>query len=107
MTTKRELIEPNPGDKRYVRRDDKGRFDESVDVGKSLISGRATAFRDGGQARARRPRRPTQFRLTVGTSSTDGGRLSSQDRHIVLDEDDRRVEVDVRKPAELIMNSVG
>lgn len=33
---KRELIEPNPGDKRYVRRDEQGRFDETVDVGKSL-----------------------------------------------------------------------
>jgi hypothetical protein len=32
----RELIEPTPGDKRYIRRDDKGRIDESVDVGKSL-----------------------------------------------------------------------
>jgi hypothetical protein len=36
MAAKRELIEPNPGDKRYIRRDDKGRIDESVDVGKSL-----------------------------------------------------------------------
>jgi hypothetical protein len=33
--SKRELIEPNPGDKRYVRRDDKGHFTEQVDVGKS------------------------------------------------------------------------
>lgn len=33
--SKRELIEPNSGDKRYVRRDDKGRFDEQVDVGKA------------------------------------------------------------------------
>ena len=33
---KRELIEPNPGDKRYVRRDEKGRFDESDDVSRSL-----------------------------------------------------------------------
>ena len=33
---KRELIEPHPGDKRFVRRDEQGRFDESVDVGKSL-----------------------------------------------------------------------
>ena len=33
---KRELIEPNPGDKRFVRRDDKGQFKESVDVSKSL-----------------------------------------------------------------------
>lgn len=34
--SKRELIEPNPGDKRYVRRDEKGRFKESDDVGRSL-----------------------------------------------------------------------
>ncbi|MBX3484443.1 hypothetical protein [Phenylobacterium sp.] len=33
--SKRELIEPTPGDKRYVRRDDEGRFDEQVDVGKA------------------------------------------------------------------------
>lgn len=35
MSGKRETIEPN-GDKRYVRRDDKGAFKESDDVGKSL-----------------------------------------------------------------------
>lgn len=33
---KREQIEPNPGDKRYVRRDDKGRFKDVSDVGRSL-----------------------------------------------------------------------
>ncbi len=33
---KRELIEPHEGDKRYVRRDDEGRFTESDDVTKSL-----------------------------------------------------------------------
>jgi hypothetical protein len=33
--SKRELIEPTPGDKRYVRRDDQGQFTEQVDVGKS------------------------------------------------------------------------
>ena len=33
MATKRELIEPTPGDKRYIRRDDQGRIDETVDVG--------------------------------------------------------------------------
>lgn len=33
---KRELIEPSPGDKRYVTRDKKGRFKTVVDVGKSL-----------------------------------------------------------------------
>ncbi len=34
-TKKRELIEPN-GDKRLIRRDDKGRIIESDDLGKSL-----------------------------------------------------------------------
>ena len=32
---KRELIEPN-GDKRYIKRDEKGQIKESDDVGKSL-----------------------------------------------------------------------
>ena len=36
MTAKRELIEPHKGDKRYVRRNTKGRFKESDDVGRSL-----------------------------------------------------------------------
>jgi hypothetical protein len=36
---KRELIAPK-GDKRYVRRDDHGRFNESDDVGRSLASDR-------------------------------------------------------------------
>ena len=34
--SKRELIAPTPGDKRYARRDDEGQFTEMVDVGKSL-----------------------------------------------------------------------
>jgi hypothetical protein len=38
--SKRELIEPNPGDKRYARRDDQGRFTEMVDVGRSLSQDR-------------------------------------------------------------------
>jgi hypothetical protein len=40
MAGKRELIEPRPGDKRYVRRDDQGRFRESDDVGRSLAQDR-------------------------------------------------------------------
>ena len=37
MPEDRELIEPNEGDKRFVRRDEKGQFTESQDdVGKSL-----------------------------------------------------------------------
>jgi hypothetical protein len=35
MSNERELIDTG-SDKRYVRRDDSGRFKESVDVGKSL-----------------------------------------------------------------------
>jgi hypothetical protein len=38
MTSKRELIEPTPGDKRYVRRDEEGRFKTVVDVGRSLAA---------------------------------------------------------------------
>ncbi len=33
--SKRELIEPHAGDKRYVRRDDQGQFSESDDVGRA------------------------------------------------------------------------
>ena len=41
VAEKRELIEPNEGDKRYVRRDDKGQFTEDqVDVGESLTRDR-------------------------------------------------------------------
>ena len=36
MARKRELIEPNPGDKRFVRRNDQGEFTEQDDVGRSL-----------------------------------------------------------------------
>ena len=38
---KRELITPNEGDSRYVRRDDDGRFKEQDDVGRSLRQDRA------------------------------------------------------------------
>jgi hypothetical protein len=37
MAAKRKLIEPK-GDKRYVRRDNKGRIKESDDVGRSLAA---------------------------------------------------------------------
>jgi hypothetical protein len=36
MAKKRELVEPTKGDKRYVRRDEEGRFGEQDDVSKSL-----------------------------------------------------------------------
>lgn len=38
--SKRELVEPHKGDKRYVRRDEQGRFNEVEDVGRSLSQDR-------------------------------------------------------------------
>ncbi|HKR09708.1 MAG TPA: hypothetical protein VJS39_10995 [Gemmatimonadaceae bacterium] len=40
MAAKRELIEPREGDKRFVRRDASGKFNESDDVGRSLSQDR-------------------------------------------------------------------
>ena len=41
MARERELIEPNDGDKRYVRRDEQGQFtEEQDDVGRSLSQDR-------------------------------------------------------------------
>ena len=41
MAQKREEIEPNNGDKRYVRRDASGKFtDDQSDVGRSLSADR-------------------------------------------------------------------
>lgn len=37
-SSKRTLIEPHPGDKRYIRRDAKGRIKESDDVSRSLAA---------------------------------------------------------------------
>ncbi len=36
MARKREEIEPNPGDKRYVRRGQNGQFETEVDLNRSL-----------------------------------------------------------------------
>jgi len=35
-SSKRQLIEPNKGDKRFVRRNSDGTFGKTADVGKSL-----------------------------------------------------------------------
>ena len=40
MAKKRELIEPTPGDKRFVRRDAQGQFKEVDDVGRSRSADR-------------------------------------------------------------------
>jgi hypothetical protein len=43
MATKREVIQPNEGDKRYARRGKKGEFTtDQVSVGKSLAADRRT-----------------------------------------------------------------
>jgi hypothetical protein len=43
-SSKRQLIEPTQGDKRYVRRKADGTFGKTVDVGKSLAAdGKQTA----------------------------------------------------------------
>ena len=40
---KRELVQPKAGDKRYVRRDDKGHFtSDQTNVGRSLAADRRT-----------------------------------------------------------------
>ena len=41
--SKRERIEPNPGDARFVRRDEGGRFSKVVDVGRSLAADRRSS----------------------------------------------------------------
>ncbi len=42
MSSKRQLIEPRKGDKRYVRRDEQGQFTESQDnVSRSLSADRS------------------------------------------------------------------
>ena len=42
MPSKRELIEPHKGDKRYARRNPEGQFKEMDDVGRSLTADRRT-----------------------------------------------------------------
>jgi hypothetical protein len=42
MAGKRERIEPHEGDARYVRRDERGRFKEQVDVGRSAAQDQKT-----------------------------------------------------------------
>ena len=54
MPTKREKISPN-GDARFVRRDDKGRFKEVDDVGRSLAQDQKRAAKsDAGKGQGDR-----------------------------------------------------
>jgi hypothetical protein len=36
MSRKRELIQPHSGDRRFIRRDEQGQWEEVEDVGRSL-----------------------------------------------------------------------
>ena len=76
---KRELIEPTPGDKRYVRRDQGGRFESRVSssrfqlrggIGSLCAEGRCIAI-DGG---VRHGREPALWRLLQSCEGRDGGR---------------------------------
>jgi len=43
VTPERERIAPHPGDRRYIRRDERGRFtSHQVEVGRSLSADRRT-----------------------------------------------------------------
>jgi hypothetical protein len=55
-SSRRELIEPTKGDKRYVRRNAKGEFNKVVDVGKSL------------SADKRRTLKPRAMSNTIGST---------------------------------------
>ena len=50
MPSKRELIEPQEGDKRFVRRDAKGRFNESDDTGRSLSQDRKRSAKNSARS---------------------------------------------------------
>ena len=47
MARRRELTEPHPGDKRYHRRDENGRFEEVEDMGRSLTRDRKRRAKGG------------------------------------------------------------
>jgi len=79
--SKRELIEPTPGDKRYVRRDDKGHFTEAADVGKSSAP-TSDAIPSTTPARARATRAIAKARRhdLAGHEKLSGGSWIRRDR---------------------------
>ena len=53
--SKRDIIEPNPKDKRFVRRDDQGKFSKVTDAGKSLARDvKQSSKRTGGKGQGDR-----------------------------------------------------
>jgi hypothetical protein len=72
MPSKRELIDTGT-DKRYVRRDEKGRFKESDDVGRSLsqdVKKRAKKVVPPGTGRQRRSQEAEEVDLSAYESET-------------------------------------
>ena len=67
---RRELIEPE-GDKRYIRRDAKGRIKESDDVGRSLSQDRRTKAKKAAKAGQgdRGDRKPAKAKSRKKTSA--------------------------------------
>ena len=75
MAGKRELIEPHKGDKRYVRRDEQGRFSEVDDVSRSLSQDQKRSAKTKIETGSGRPRRSVVFEVapcSVGLWPTSG-----------------------------------
>ena len=73
MADERELIEPNEGDKRFVRRDEEGKFKESDDVSRSLSQDQK---RDA-QTQSKPGQGDKGDRSTTGGASGTGGSKGS------------------------------
>jgi hypothetical protein len=80
-TSKRTLIEPHKGDRRYVRRNKKGEFKKEVNVGRSLAADRRRKSKSKakpGQGDRGDVKRSTIARLLARV--TGGGRSKSKKR---------------------------
>ena len=79
MASKRELIEPTPGDKRYVRRDKEGKFKDVVDVGRSLAADRRSKSKtvvapgQGDRGDVKRPTKSTSKKSASTKSASSKG----------------------------------
>lgn len=76
MADERELIEPNEGDKRFVRRDEEGKFTESDDVSRSLSQDQK---RDA-QTQSKPGQGDKGDRSTTGGASGSGGSTGGGNR---------------------------
>ena len=72
--SKRELIEPHQGDKRYVRRKADGTFGKTVDQSSSLSADQETDSQSQGCKRSGRPRRSSRITERPLLQSASGRR---------------------------------